>query len=358
MTAWRIGGFRLISTSQWGNPSGSPSSIPMPHPSPFTNISIKKWHLHQLFDPGEESFGSTPAMSPRRPLQSAISVLMHLSPRTQQIWSTFILLTLGRTAVVKPGLKLERSQLKLIEYQLQMFQRATSNAQNRTTWLSFCSPLANSQNMPGGPGASVTPNQSQNSRRVAAKTQSTWMSTYVYYTWPWLSKDIKRIVQGPRLFKTIYFQYTRYSRVVSCQPNLITKPRQADVVLGHANVKIIMIVKYNIMGIMMTKMDNPWKSHKQLELYCYIVDPCPKYKPLVLFSQILQRYWVQLPSVANIWHGADAKLLTKLILYAALPLMYWGWESVMLKQPRPFLWILRRSLTCRNPSILGSKGCD
>jgi len=37
----------------------------MPHPSPFTNISIKKWHLHQLFDPGEESFGSTPAMSPR-----------------------------------------------------------------------------------------------------------------------------------------------------------------------------------------------------------------------------------------------------------------------------------------------------
>jgi hypothetical protein len=39
-------------------------------------------------------------------------------------------------------------------------------------------------------------------------------------------------------------------------------------------------------------------------------------------------------------------------------LMYWGWESVMLKQPRPFLWILRRSLTCRNPSILGSKGCD
>ena len=137
----------------------------------------------------------------------------------------------------------------------------------------------------------------------------TYIHTYIYiyiyiYTFihiPWLSKDIKRIVQGPRLFKTIYFQYTRYSRVVSCQPNLITKPRQADVVLGHANVKIIMIVKENIMGIMMTKMGNPWKSHKQLELYCYMVDPYPKYKPLVLFSQILQRYWVQLPWCSSPW---------------------------------------------------------
>ena len=131
----------------------------------------------------------------------------------------------------------------------------------------------------------------------------TYIHTYIYtfIHIPWLSKDIKRIVQGPRLFKTIYFQYTRYSRVVSCQPNLITKPRQADVVLGHANVKIIMIVKENIMGIMMTKTGNPWKSHKQLELYCYIVDPYPKYKPLVLFSQILQRYWVQLPWCSSPW---------------------------------------------------------